>query len=1060
MADSVKIKIGADTSEYKKGLESIGKATKAGMADIKAGIDLASAALQKFTDVAKKGIDYNAQLETLTTSFEVMTGSAEKAAEVVERLRVMGAETPYEALDLANTTQLLMQYGFTADEAIDRMSMLGDIAQGSAEKMNSVALGYAQMSSAGKVNLVDIKQMINAGFNPLQEISESTGESMASLYDRISKGTMSVDEITQAMVRATSEGGKFFGSMEKQSQTLNGQLSTLRDNADQLLGSLTEGLSEDLRAEILPIANDMIGELQQAYAKGGTEGLKAAALKMVHNLLGYLPTALRSASGAFPQIASAFFEVATLIVTDLVAMFPEWAPVLIGGIVDLIGSVLKGAESVIEGLFIGIEQAFHKGQKKIAGVWVDESNLAKYNFDIEVDVGDAESEIETAYQQIRDALKTDLLTEEQKNEIIGMIGSDYQSVKDKLLSFGLSEEEAAPIAEAIATAGNTLIEAYSGLNVGIDATTLARLTAQANGSRIVLKGLLKDIGLTDSDIAQVTAVYDEMMGKVGEATPSIIEEIYDKLTDGEPDDAQTVSTLKDKAAAYFDKLLDDLEEVYAARSNELDSTAADYQAQKEALDQWYTSTKASITGMSSDVSALVDELAGAPTAVVQARMNELAEMELIILGYEERIEAMAGKARTAAENAFNVVRSGANADEATISTAIKFKVEEFKLDEQSAEDAYAATVEQLNADLASGTITQEAYDKGMETAQADLEQQKAAAKAAFERAFGEIMQGIAESEGNAEALNQAMEAVGAKMAVEDFVADMFDDSGNVDQTKLAGVSEQLASVLGEAFSSETLQSYLTTGDALGMVDYLETMAGAVDAASAESLKTAIGGKVGEAWSSALESGVLTGTSFDTSNDEAQLAALFTATAQNAATAATPDVQAAGATLGTEATAAEASAAKSGSKSAGETIPSGTAVGISSKAYIAVEAARKMAQSVVSKIRQVFDSHSPSKVAIGIGNDFGDGMSIGLRESMERAVLTAKRLSGNIVTSADMSTAMRVNYSGLQQEIVLANEQASTPVYLDGKQIAQIQGHNNSVQLAWDNTRSSKGVGRR
>ena len=113
-----------------------------------------------------------------------------------------------------------------------------------------------------------------------------------------------------------------------------------------------------------------------------------------------------------------------------------------------------------------------------------------------------------------------------------------------------------------------------------------------------------------------------------------------------------------------------------------------------------------------------------------------------------------------------------------------------------------------------------------------------------------------------------------------------------------------------------------------------------------------------------------------------------------------------------------------------------------------------------KIRQVFDSHSPSKVAIGIGNDFGDGMSIGLRESMERAVLTAKRLSGNIVTSADMSTAMRVNYSGLQQEIVLANEQASTPVYLDGKQIAQIQGHNNSVQLAWDNTRSSKGVGRR
>ena len=161
MADSVKIRINGDDSGYEKALNNIGKKTKASMADIKAGIDLASAAMQKFASIAEKGIGYNAQLETLTTSFEVMTGSAEKATEVVERLRKMGAETPYEALDLAGTTQLLMQYGFTADEAIDRMSMLGDIAQGSAEKMNSVALGYAQMSSAGKVNLVDIKQMIN-----------------------------------------------------------------------------------------------------------------------------------------------------------------------------------------------------------------------------------------------------------------------------------------------------------------------------------------------------------------------------------------------------------------------------------------------------------------------------------------------------------------------------------------------------------------------------------------------------------------------------------------------------------------------------------------------------------------------------------------------------------------------------------------------------------------------------------------------------------------------------------------------------------------------------------
>lgn len=109
---------------------------------------------------AGAGVNYNAQMETYQTSFEVMTGSAKKAQETVSKLQKMGASTPFEMTDLAETTQLLMNYGFTADDAINRMSMLGDIAQGNADKMNSIATAYGQMSSAGKVSLEDVKQMI------------------------------------------------------------------------------------------------------------------------------------------------------------------------------------------------------------------------------------------------------------------------------------------------------------------------------------------------------------------------------------------------------------------------------------------------------------------------------------------------------------------------------------------------------------------------------------------------------------------------------------------------------------------------------------------------------------------------------------------------------------------------------------------------------------------------------------------------------------------------------------------------------------------------------------
>ena len=70
------------------------------------------------------------------------------------------------------------------------------------------------------------------------------------------------------------------------------------------------------------------------------------------------------------------------------------------------------------------------------------------------------------------------------------------------------------------------------------------------------------------------------------------------------------------------------------------------------------------------------------------------------------------------------------------------------------------------------------------------------------------------------------------------------------------------------------------------------------------------------------------------------------------------------------------------------------------------------------------------------------------------------MTGQIVTAADISTAAKVNFGGLSQEIMAANEQTATPVYLDGQQIASIQGYNNTAQLAWQNARAAKGVGSR
>lgn len=250
----------AESSHSKIGdaFKKIGNAALAAAKVVATGMAVITTALVSLGAIA---VNYNAQMEQYQTSFAVMLGSEEKALELVEELKEKAASTPFEMEDLASVTQLLLNYGLTAEEATDKMLMLGDIAQGDAQKMQRIATAYGQMSSAGKVSLEDIKQMIEAGFNPLQEISETTGESMESLYDRISKGTITVDEITASMERSTAEGGKYFQSMEKQSQTFSGKLSTLKDTINSALGEAFSSVSDILSSDVIP----KLTELAQTY---------------------------------------------------------------------------------------------------------------------------------------------------------------------------------------------------------------------------------------------------------------------------------------------------------------------------------------------------------------------------------------------------------------------------------------------------------------------------------------------------------------------------------------------------------------------------------------------------------------------------------------------------------------------------------------------------------------------------------------------------------------------------------------------------------------------------
>lgn len=963
--NSVTVRIDGDSSGLKKELSNIKNTATAGLADIKAGIDLTAAATRKLFDVASKGINYNATIEQLKTSFEVMTGSAEKAAEVVDRLRVMGAETPFEMVDLASTTQLLMQYGFTADEAIDRMRMLGDIAQGNANAMNSIALGYAQMSSAGKVNLVDIKQMITAGFNPLQEISERTGESMASLYDRISKGTMTVEEITESMRHATSEGGKFFQSMEKQSQTLNGQLSTLKDNADQLLGSLTEGLSEGLRTELLPLASNLVAELQTAFDTGGYQGLIDSATGMLPDLLNMmtgelqkaitglsrwlpqgatqlmkaLPTALRGASAVVPEITTALFEISSVIITDLIGMLPELAPILAEGLGNTFVSALKGVFNAISGVYKGIEQAIHQGQTKIMGMWVDNEEIAKYDFSVDVTV---------------------------------------------------DEEGAA--------------------------------------------------------------------NQLSEGIRKITENIGAALTDGLPDTEEVIGGLETEVREWAQEAYATIDGWYQSEIDALNAsgvTGEEYDALYAGFTEKAENLRTAVEGSETELMAWLLAMAGKSTEYVQ---QHLGELDTILAAYEEailEIDKLSNKARSAAQNAFQVVRSGAKADEATISMAIKLKVDEYKLDEQSAEDEYNKAVRELQAEFNApdSAMTLEQYNARASDLEAKKNEAITAAKAILEKSLGEIFSGVAESEGILNAVTEATKNINFAEVLLEF-ANSFEDASGVVGDEFG---DQLTNLLAEYMQvdPEAIKS-MQKSTALGVI---ESWAMELFDEAQIVISETGSSKMQAAYSAALQEGLLAGTSFDTEIASEQLSAILVAMVSEGAVKAKPKV--------TEATkqAVEdmpvALDKKKEAADAGAQTTAGYADGILSGKSSVISAATSVANSAINTFKSTLGIASPSKVMMEIGQFTGEGYAIGLQESMANAVLVARRMTGEIITAANMSMPMQVKVPDMQQSIEYALEATQQPInlYVNGRELARVTASDTQQAQNWHNRRIALGVGK-
>lgn len=255
---------------------------------------LGSAALSAAEGFISSGIEYNAQIEKYTTGFTNMLGSAEAAQQVMSQIQEDAAKTPFDVESLTKANQYLISAGENASYARSTIMALGDAVSatgGGNDELNRMSQNLQQIANTGKATTADIKQFAYAGIDVYGILADYTGKSTAEVQNM----TISYDLLTQALQAASEEGGRYYNSMDTQSQTMNGRVSTLKDNVKQLAGLLTGDLSSGIGV-VIGNLNNMLVAAQEAYKTDGWIGLAGAITGLTEPI--------NTAKNAFKDFAS------------------------------------------------------------------------------------------------------------------------------------------------------------------------------------------------------------------------------------------------------------------------------------------------------------------------------------------------------------------------------------------------------------------------------------------------------------------------------------------------------------------------------------------------------------------------------------------------------------------------------------------------------------------------------------------------------------------------------------------------------------------------------------
>ena len=246
------------------------------------------------------------QVEVLETSFTTLLGSGERAKGFLEELQSFAAGTPFRFPELARAGQSLVAFGVAADETIPTLRRIGDVSAGIGASVGEIAEIYGKARVQGRLFAEDINQLTGRGIPIIQELATQFGVAESEVRELVSSGQVGFENLEQAFVSLTSEGGKFFGLTSAQAETTAGKISTLQDNIGLLGAEFGEVLLPFVNRTVTGLTN-LVRQVNDMDA--GTRNLVvgvaavAAALGPVSLIVGQLVTGFGRLVGVWGTVA-------------------------------------------------------------------------------------------------------------------------------------------------------------------------------------------------------------------------------------------------------------------------------------------------------------------------------------------------------------------------------------------------------------------------------------------------------------------------------------------------------------------------------------------------------------------------------------------------------------------------------------------------------------------------------------------------------------------------------------------------------------------------------------